>query len=116
MGMATTFETTWLEAARDDFLAIFGQTIIYDPSGVNRSITAIVKYIQDDESSQPVIRHKSPKVQIKVANDSTIGISAAEFGDNQIISVPPRPGATARNFNLARIVKCNGIWVTFECK
>jgi len=115
ISMTTAFETLWTAAARTAFLAAFGMSIIYRPETLARSITAIVKYVQDDALVDPVVRHKSPRVQIKVANDSILGIAAAEFDSNQTVSVPPRPKASAVPMILARIVKANGIWVTYEC-
>lgn len=112
--MATAFETRWT-AGRAAFLAQFGTAIVYQPGTLNRAITAIIRYATDDATVDPVLRHRSPMVQIKVANDATLGIAAAEFADNQTISVPPRPGAAARTMQLARIVKANSIWVTYEC-
>jgi hypothetical protein len=113
--MATAFETLWTAAARPAFLAAFGADIVYRPETLARPIRAIVQYVKDDGLVDPVIRHKSPKVQIKVANDSILGIAADEFDSNQTVSVPPRPKASAVPMIMARIVKSNGIWVTFEC-
>jgi len=113
--MATAFETRWATAGRAAFLAAFGQPIVFQPGTLDRAITAIVKYVEDDAIVDPVLRHKSPRVHIKTANDATVGISAAEFDPSRTVSVPPRPGAEARVMHLARIVKANGIWVTYEC-
>ena len=113
--MVTAFETLWTVAARSVFLATFGTEIVYRPETLARTITAIVQYIKDDGIVDPIPRHKSPMVQIKVANDSTLGIAADEFDSNQTVSVPPRPRASAVPMILARIVKSNGIWVTYEC-
>jgi hypothetical protein len=113
--MATAFETQWAAAGRAAFLAQDGQPIVFQPGTLDRAITAIVKYVTDDATMDPVLRHRSPLVRIKVANDATLGIAASEFADNQTISAPPRPGAAARPMQLSRIVKANGIWVTYEC-
>lgn len=113
--MTTAFETRWLTAGRAAFLAQFGRPVTYRPGALDRSITAIVSYPRDDGLVDPVARHKSPKVQIKVPNDSTLGIAASEFDSSQTVSVPPRPNAAAKTMYLARIVKANGIWVTYEC-
>ncbi len=112
--MTTVFETT-SAASRPVFLATFGSSIVYQPGVLDRSITAIVRYVQDDAAVVPGARHRSPKVRVKVANDATLGISASEFDDNQTVSVPPRPGAAARTMQLARIVYENNVWVTYEC-
>jgi len=113
--MATAFETKWMAAGRAAFLAAFGQPVTFQPGTLDRAITAIIKYVTDDATVDPVLRHRSPLVHIKVANDATLGIAASEFADNQTVSVPPRSGATARVMQLARIVKADGIWVTYEC-
>jgi len=113
--MATAFETKWMAAGRAAFLTAFGQPVTFQPGTLDRVITAIVKYPEDDAVVSPIARHRSPLIHIKVANDATLGIAASEFADNQTISVPPRSGATARVMQLARIVKADGIWVTYEC-
>jgi len=113
--MATAFETKWITAGRAAFLGAFGQPIIFQPGTSNRAITAIVKYPEDDAVVSPIARHRSPLVHVKVANDATLGIAASEYADNQTVSVPPRSGATARVMQLARIVKVDGIWITYEC-
>jgi len=113
--MTTAFETKWMTAGRAAFLAAFGRPVTYQPGTLDRAITAIVRYVTDDAEILTGARLRTPKVHVKVANDATLGIAASEFADNQTISVPPRPGATARTMQLARIVKANGIWVTYEC-
>ena len=104
-----------MTGGRAAFLAAFGQPVTFQPGTLDRVVTAIVKYVTDDATIDPIARHRSPLVQIKVANDATIGIAASEFSDNQTVTVPPRPGAAAGPKQLARIVKANGIWVTYEC-
>jgi len=74
----------------------------------------IVRYVTDDGQVDPVVRHRSPIVNIKVANDSLLGISADEFVPGQEISIPPRKGAVARIFSLARIVKQDAGMITIE--
>jgi len=113
--MATTFESTWMTKGRAAFLAAFGQPVTFQPGTLDRVVTAIVKYVQDDAVVSPIARLRSPLVHIKVANDAVLGITAAEFDSSQTVSVPPRPGAEVRTMHLARIVKANGIWVTYEC-
>ena len=112
--MATAFETRWT-AGRAAFLAQFGTAIVYQPGVFNRAITAIMSYPDDAATADPIMRLRSPKVLAKVANDTVLGIAASEFADNQTISAPPRPGAAARAMQFSRIVKANGIWVTYEC-
>jgi len=107
------FDTAAVEA-RDTFLDTFGLDAIYLPGSLNRAITVIVRSIQDDATKQPIQRHRSPKLQIKVANDSAIGISADEFEPCQTISCPPRKGADARTFRLARIAKQTMAFVWYE--
>ena len=106
-----------LISARDAQLDHFGVDATYQPGVLDREITAIVRYTEDAGQVGPVSRHKSPIVNIKVANDSTEGISASEFLADQTsktISVPPRRGADARTFTLARILIQNDAFVTFE--
>lgn len=113
--MATAFEIKWMTAGRAAFLAQFGTAIVYQPGSLNRAITAIIRYVGDDETVPPVLRHRGPLIHVKVANDATLGIAASEFSENQTVSLPPRPEASAVTKHLARIVKADGIWVTYEC-
>ena len=95
-------------------LAEFGVAGIYRPGVLDRAITIIVRHVTDDGQVAPVVRHRSPIVNIKVANNSTTGISAEEFEQGQLINIPPRKGADARDFQLARIVKQDAGMVTIE--
>lgn len=114
--MATIFDSRWLTAARAVFLAEFGTAIVYQPGILDRSVMAIIKYIQDDANVPPIARHRSPEIQIRVANDPTVGIAASEFVSIQKVNVPPRPGAPPLVMHLARIVKATGVWVTYDCQ
>jgi hypothetical protein len=99
----------------DSFLAAWGVDGIYQPGVLNRAIRAIPKYVTDDAVvAGGAQRLRSPKLQIKVPNTAVNGITPAEFAPNQTVSVPPRKGADARQFQLARIVAQSSAWVTFE--
>ena len=102
-------------ANRGVFLDEFGVSATYRPGVLNRSITVIVRHIEDAGQAAAGSRHRSPVVNIKAANDSAIGISAEEFEPGQIIDAPPRKGADNRSFRLARIVKQNAAFVVYEC-
>ena len=108
------FDTAAVEA-RDTFLDTFGLDAIYRPGVLSRAITAIVSYPEDDSRVES-IRHRSPKIIIKVANDLAIGIAADEFEPGQTISCPPRKGADARSFQLTRITKQTMVWVWYEAR
>ena len=108
-----TFDEILVENA-SIHLAEFGVAGIYRPGVLNRSIQVIVRYVTDDGQVAPVIRHRSPIVNIKVANSSTIGIAPEEFEQGQKINMPPRKGADARDFQLARIIKQDAGMVTIE--
>jgi len=108
-----TFDEILVENA-SIHLAEFGVTGIYRPGVLNRSIEVIVRYVTDDGQVAPVIRHRSPVINIKVANSSTTGIEPEEFEQGQKINMPPRKGADARDFQLARIVKQDAGMVTIE--
>jgi hypothetical protein len=106
-----------LTASRPAFLAMFGVDITFQPGVLDRAITAIVRYVTDAGKVEPVARLKSPRIHIKVANDSTLGIAANEFLANQTglkVNLPPRKGATARDFHLAKIIAQNAASVTYE--
>jgi len=99
---------------RSVFLEEFGSSATYRPGVLNRSITVIVRHVEDAGQAVSGSRHRSPVVNIKAANDSAIGISADEFEPGQIIDAPPRKGADNRAFRLARIVKQNAAFVVYE--
>lgn len=101
-------------ANRGVFLEEFGVSATYRPGVLNRSITVIVRHVEDDGQVVTGSRHRSPVVNIKAANDSAIGIAADEFEQGQIIDAPPRKGADNRSFRLARIIKQNAAFVTYE--
>ena len=108
---------TFDEILQDDadiLLDVFGVAGIYRAGVLDREIQVIVRYVTDDGQVAPVVRHRSPVVNIKVANDSTTGISAEEFEQGQVINIPPRKGADAREFQLARIIKQDAGMITIE--
>lgn len=92
----------------------FGVDGIYRPGVLDREIQVIIRRIQDDATVDPVVRHRSPLINIKVANDSVIGISAEEFVQGHVIKIPPRKGADPRDFQMARIVKQDAGFLTIE--
>jgi len=98
----------------DILLDVFGEAGVYRPGVLDREIKVIVRYVTDDDQVAPVVRHRSPVVNIKVANNSTTGISAEEFEQGQVINIPPRKGADARDFQLARILKQDAGMITIE--
>ena len=95
-------------------LDVFGEAGIYRPGVLDREIQGIVRHVTDDGQVTPVVRHRSPIVNIKVANDSTTGISAEEFEQGQVINIPPRKGADPRDFQMARIVSQKAGFVVYE--
>lgn len=95
-------------------LDTFGIAGIYRPGVLDRAIQAIIRYVTDDGQVSPVARHRSPIVQIKVANNSVTGISADEFEQGQVVNLPPRKGADARDFNLAKIIRQDAGMITLE--
>jgi hypothetical protein len=100
-------------AAAPAFLATFGETITFQPSVLDRSITAIVTYIDDAAATDPVPRHRSPEANIKVRNDTTLGIATSEFVTNLKINMPARKGGTSRNWHLTKILHQDAAWVTY---
>lgn len=111
----TEFDSLLL-TARDNFLDIFAIDGIYQPGVLNRAIRGIVNNIKDDDKAANTLRYKSPRIGLKVANDSSIGITAAEFVEGQTVSIPPRKGASPRSFQILRIVEQSAVWVTYEVK
>ena len=107
------FDSAVLET-RDTFLELYGVDAIYRPGVLSREITVIIKNLEDANQTSPAMRHRSPLIQIKAANDSAIGIAADEFEQGQTISCPPRKGADARTFRLARIAKQTMAFVWYE--
>lgn len=95
-------------------LDVFGEAGVYRPGVLDRPIYGIIRHVQDDATVEPVIRHRSPLINLKVANDSITGISAEEFEQGQVVSIPPRKGADAREFQMARIVSQDAGFVVYE--
>lgn len=112
-GELQTFDEIMVENA-SHILDTFGVEGIYQPGILDREIQAIVRYVTDDGQVAPVVRHRSPIVNIKVANDPVTGISAEEFEQGQVINIPPRKDADPRDFQLARIIKQNAGMITIE--
>jgi len=101
---------------RDTFLDKFGIDAIYRPGVLSRTIKVILKHLEDDSQVSTGMRHKSPNIQIKTANDPAIGIAADEFEPGQTISVPPRKGADAVTKRLSRIIKQTMTFVWYEAR
>lgn len=95
-------------------LDIFGEAGIYQPGVLDRAVQGIIRYVEDDGTVAPVVRHRGPLINFKVANDSVTGISADEFVQGQVVSIPPRKGADAREFRMARIVSQDAAFVVYE--
>lgn len=113
IGELQTFDEILVENA-PHILDIFSVEGTYQPGVLNREIQVIVRYVTDDGQVSPVVRHRGPIANIKVANNSVTGISAEEFKQGQIINIPPRKGADARDFSLARIIKQDAGMMTIE--
>jgi len=103
-----------LEDDADIVLDVFGVAGIYRPGVLDREIQVVIRHVTDDGQVPPVVRHRSPVVNIKVANSSTTGISAEEFVQGHVINMPPRKGADPRDFQLARILKQDAGMITIE--
>ena len=101
-------------AAVPAYLAQYGVDGVYQPGVLNRAIGVIPIYEQDGAKIDPAQRMRSPKLRIKVPNTAVNGITPGEFAPNQTVSVPPRKGADARAFQLARIVSQSAAWVVYE--
>jgi len=95
-------------------LEVFGIAGIYRPGVLDRPIQGIIWYVTDDGQVEPVVRHRSPVVNVKVANNSVTGISAEEFEQGHLINIPPRKGADPRDFQLARIVRQDAGFFVYE--
>ena len=95
-------------------LDAFGVDGIYRPGVLDREIQVIIRHVTDDATVAPVVRHRGPVINIKVANNSVTGISAEEFEQGQVVSIPPRKGADAREFQMARIVSQDAGFVVYE--
>jgi len=98
----------------DLYLETFGVDGIYRPDVLARAIRGHVMYPIDDAQVSPVGRHRGPIVNIKVKNDTTSGITPEEFEQGHVINIPPRKGADARDFQMARIVRQDAGLLTIE--
>ena len=95
-------------------LGIFGEAGVYQPGVLDREIQGHIMFVTDDGTVAPVVRHRGPVINLKVKNNSVTGISADEFEQGQVVSIPPRKGADAREFQLARIVRQDAGLLTIE--
>ncbi|MCK4783259.1 MAG: hypothetical protein KAV87_05875 [Desulfobacteraceae bacterium] len=95
-------------------LNVFGVAGVYRPGVLDREIQVIIKYVTDDGSVEPIVRHRGPVVNVKIANNSVTGVSAEEFEQGHIIKIPPRKGADPRDFQMARIVRQDAGFVVYE--
>jgi len=95
-------------------LGIFGEAGVYQPGVLDREIQGHIMFVTDDGTVAPVVRHRGPVINLKVKNNSVTGISADEFEQGQVVSIPPRKGADAREFKMARIVSQDAGFVVYE--
>jgi hypothetical protein len=95
---------------------IFAEAVagVYQPGVLDREIQGHIMFVEDDGTVAPVVRHRGPVINLKVKNNSVTGISAEEFEQGQVVSIPPRKGADAREFKLARIVRQDAGLLTIE--
>jgi len=106
-------------AAVDDFLDVFGETIIYYPSGgSSREITAIVKSRDMPTGLDGIPRGNSPIFIIQVVNDATKGIASHEIDDSSAdkIGLPIRLGQTAQQRPILRLLKHDYAWCLIEVR
>lgn len=106
-------------AAVDDFLDVFGETIIYYPLGGSpREITAIVKQRDLPAGLDGMPRGKSPIFIIQVANDATKGIASYEIDDSSHdkIGLPVRLGQTAQQRPILQLLKHDYAWCSIEVR
>ena len=87
---------------------------VYQPGILDRKIKGQIMFVEDDGTVAPVVRHRSPLINLKVHNNSVTGISADEFEQGQVVSIPPRKGADAREFQMARIVRQDAGLIVYE--
>ena len=97
-------------------MGIFAEAVagVYQPGVLDREIQGQIMFVTDDGTVPPVVRHRGPVINLKVKNNSVTGISAEEFEPGQVVSIPPRKGADAREFQLARIVRQDAGLLTIE--
>lgn len=88
-----------------------GALAIYDSL---RIITVVQRHTADEAAVVAGSRHRSPVQQISVDNDTTTGIAASEFVAGKTITIDRRAGGGIGTMRLARIVKQNDIFVTYE--
>lgn len=97
--------------------AAFGKEIIVYPDGVStRTIKAIIKY--NGIASVPGLPHgHAYKIAIKVDNNSTTGLSAAEFDKTKATcKLPKLKGATPSEAKIVDIIKQDAGMVMYEVR
>lgn len=96
----------------------FGEAVTYKPrSGGTRSITAVVEretlQSVDEDGGETV----APLFFVHVANSSTLGIASTELncgGDK--ISFPVRPGKSATDRGVVRLISQDEGMLVLECR
>jgi hypothetical protein len=107
----TDLNNTVVEAFDTDEL---GVDAVYKPGDLDRDIVVIVNYGSNPANTHQDTRLKTSAITVRARNDSTSGISAAEFETNQAISMPPKKGADARTMRTGRPLRQNAAFITFE--
>jgi len=106
-----------LVATAAELLNIFGETVVYYPSGrLQRTILAIVTR-QDNEKLPDLPHGRGPNITIAVANNSTIGIASSEIdtGLDQI-ELAVRIGQVKQNRPFARIIAQDAGFLKLEVR
>ena len=97
----------------DAFLDAFGVAVTYKPRvGSEREIQAVVKHLGAEELAGPQIG-RTAKMTVKVANDSTKGITSREVdtgGDK--IAITQRVGYRVVDRRIIGIIKHDAVWMT----
>jgi len=103
----------WLVGDVGLFLDCFGEAVtVYPPSAASRSVTGIVNRGQAESSQDR--RVASPRITVQLPNDSTTGISGAEWTNRFEIGVPRHRGGSAVRMRTLRAVYQDAAFITWE--
>lgn len=104
--MATAL-ATFLKTSMEQIVAGFGEAVTYKPSGGdNRSISAVIERgtLAKLDGGQAYAAN-GPEMVIRVVNDATTGITAAEVNTGKdLVSLPVRIGQSATDRLITKIL------------
>lgn len=86
---------------------LFGETVVFDPSGEDREIQAIVRRGGFDQNSALGAESSEPIFEVIVINSATLGIASTENVLNKTMQVAERKGEQRGNYTIVGVTVMN---------